>query len=96
MASRIEGLKQSLAEYILHNVEKTGGKTMLGCYGKVQVVEINKCQCALKTLHPYLVEDVSAPLDNFVEECRILAKMKHPNVVQFLGDSPTKAPRPGL
>ena len=58
---------------------------MSGSYGKVEPVEINKLQCALKTLHSQLVDEVSVPRDKFVKECRVLAKMKHPNVVQFLG-----------
>lgn len=85
MEATVDDLKRDLAEYALQNVNKTDESPMSGSYGAVVVVEINKLRCALKTIHPTLIADGSIPSLNFVAECRTLAQMKHPNVVQFLG-----------
>ena len=61
-----------------------------GAYGKVYVVKYCKMTCAAKEIHGILVEDVgeierARTIQSFVVECRQCSKLRHPNIVQFLG-----------
>ena len=49
-------------------------------------VEYRGLKCAGKQLYPVLYEQgVGDTVRRFEEECRLLAQMRHPNIVQFIG-----------
>ena len=62
-----------------------------GCYGAVYEVSVSGCPCIAKRLHDILVEQAvsveqkSSIRSRFREECILLSKLRHPNVVQFIG-----------
>lgn len=58
-----------------------------GSYGAVFTATCDELPCAAKLLHSIFFDscDVSK---RFVQECEILSKLKHPNIVQCLGTSP--------
>ena len=61
-----------------------------GAYGLVEEYTYRELRCAGKKLMPILREATSkneeqALLKNAVKECEVLSKLKHPNIVQFLG-----------
>ena len=66
-----------------------------GAYGIVINVKVNGAACVTKRVHDILLgtqghEPVSVDqwlpvLKKFEQECKLLSKMRHPNVVQFIG-----------
>ena len=61
-----------------------------GAYGLVEEYTYRELRCAGKKLMPILREATSkneeqTQLKKAVEECELLSKLKHPNIVQFLG-----------
>ena len=61
----------------------------MGAHGAVVEVEVGGTLCAGKRIHDALVElrgggpsDIS---QKFVNECRLMSSLRHPNVVQFIG-----------
>ena len=62
-----------------------------GAYGSVDLVKISGVECAAKTIYNALVgRNVSSaqrrPMqDKFQQECITICRMRHPNVVQFMG-----------
>ena len=54
-----------------------------GAYGVVVVAEFRGLQVAAKCLHSYIISDYNR--DMFVREMNIAAKLRHPNLVQFIG-----------
>jgi serine/threonine protein kinase len=62
-----------------------------GAYGRVDLVKINGIECAAKTIYNALVgKDVNSierrPMqEKFRQECITICRMRHPNVVQFMG-----------
>ena len=61
-----------------------------GAYGKVYKVEYCELVCAAKELHSILVEGVNEDerrriVQSFVKECHQCSKLRHPNIVQFMG-----------
>ena len=60
-----------------------------GSYGTVCLAECDGLQCAAKILHREMFEsnDPGAPMlrQRFEQECRLLAAIKHPHIVQYLG-----------
>ena len=62
----------------------------MGAYGRVFEIDYNGVECAAKEVHPILVCGVSEKefkftRENFLRECQQCAKLRHPNIVQFLG-----------
>ena len=75
-----------------------------GAYGAVYEVKLNGASCIAKRLHDILTgtrgearvsdQEWKAVVDKFRYECSLLSKMRHPNVVHFLGIyQPTMDPR---
>ena len=56
-----------------------------GAYGQVCKATLGELPCAVKLLHPTLV-DPSYPRNRalFEQECRFLSEIRHPNIVQYL------------
>lgn len=86
-----------LHKYRLHNVEglermKERGR---GSYGAVYELSVNGVPCIGKRLHNILVgrvseiqiseEDRRSIVGKFKSECETLSRLRHPNIVQFMG-----------
>ena len=69
----------------------------IGSYGKVVKAKIGKQHCAAKLLHDTMFLFNDPGLQNFVrkfgEECRLLSRINHPNIVKYLGT--TRDPKTG-
>ena len=83
-----------LQPLILHNVEWTGNTIDSGAYGSVEEVRIPGALCAAKKIHDFLFKQdpkwlakktADENIQRFVEECKIMGRLRHPNIVQFLG-----------
>ena len=83
-----------LQPLILHNVKWTGNTIDSGSYGSVQEVRIPGALCAAKKIHDFLFKQnpnwlarktADENIQRFVEECKIMGRLRHPNIVQFLG-----------
>ena len=72
--------------YRLNGVQLTEKELGRGSYAVVLRLEYRGLKCAGKQLHPVLYEQgVGETIRRFEEECRLLAQMRHPNIVQFIG-----------
>ena len=90
MASTVD-----LAPYVLTNVEglEEAAKKIEeghGAFGVVYKVTVNGLPCMAKRLHEILVKEVSKQERTtieakFVNECVLLSKLNHPNIVHFVG-----------
>lgn len=86
-------LPSSLLErFRLSGIRRRSSRTLLGrgSYGFVEEYTYRELRCAGKKLIPVLRDGTSkdqeqALLKNSVKECEVLSKLKHPNIVQFLG-----------
>ena len=61
-----------------------------GAYGRVYAVKYCETVCASKEIHSILVEGVGQAqmqrtIESFMRECRQCSRLRHPNVIQFLG-----------
>ena len=61
-----------------------------GAYGRVYAVKYCETVCAAKEIHSILVEGVGKlqmqrTIESFMSECRQCSRLRHPNVIQFLG-----------
>ena len=66
-----------------------------GCYGAVYEVRLHGLPCIAKRLHDILVgrgreklvsgTESRAVIKRFREECVLLSRLRHPNIVQFMG-----------
>ena len=83
-----------LQPLILDNVEWTGNTIDSGAYGNVEEVRIPGALCAAKKIHDFLFKldpkwlakkTADENIQRFVEECKIMGRLRHPNIVQFLG-----------
>ena len=69
-------------EFIIFKDQILGG----GAYGKVYKAVYDDLPCAAKILHPTLVDGKTGGLvERFERECEILSKIRHPNIVLYLG-----------
>ena len=81
---------RNFTPFLLDNVRNTGEVVGTGSYGEVRELEVSGLKCVGKKLHRVLYETVSlqektAMLDRFVQECEVLSQLHHPHIVQFLG-----------
>ena len=75
----------------LEIAEKKGA----GSYGAVYEVQVNGVPCIAKRLHDILVgrgdneqvgdEEMRGAVKQFNQECVLLSRLRHPNIVQFMG-----------
>ena len=80
----------SLLPYHLRGVADKKRMLGRGSYASVKVVEVKGKKCAAKQLHAVLFEDATETqademLLHFADECKLLQRVKHPNIVEFLG-----------
>ena len=63
----------------------------IGSYGAVYKAKCDQLPCAAKILHPILfaTRDPAARriIQRFEQECDFLSRIRHPNIIQFLGTS---------
>ena len=83
--------------YTIHTLEGLDERKVVGggSYGAVYEVMMNGTPCIAKKVHDILVgqgghvqvgrDEVEAIREKFHVECSLLSKLKHPNIVQFLG-----------
>ena len=81
MLAKVEGLEEG---------EKEVEELDSGAYGIVFKVTVNKLPCMAKRLHKVLIKGVSAQgrasiQKKFRDECVLLSKLNHPNIVHFVG-----------
>ena len=74
----------ALQQYTLQGIRETGVELGRGSYAAVYTVQYKGLTCAAKNFHPTLYRQEYA-IGRFQEECAILSRLKHPNIVQFLG-----------
>ena len=77
-------------EIPLSQIKCTGINLGDGSYGKVFEVDYNGKLCAAKEVHSILLQlgdskGVFTLKVNFLRECFLWSKLRHPNIVQFLG-----------
>ena len=78
-----------LQPYILRDVKRTGKKLGCGSFGCVEELIHAGAHCAGKIIHETLIDSkkigVQSVIKKFEIECRILSRLRHPSIVQFLG-----------
>ena len=78
--------RRVLQQYTLQGVRETGDELGRGSYAAVYTVEYKGLPCAAKKLHQALYEHgIGYAARRFQEECALLSRLRHPNIVQFLG-----------
>jgi len=75
----------------LHDVNPTGNEIGRGAYGRVFEVDYQGTLCAAKEVHLLLLEWSQDEgrrkiTTDFLNECKIWSTIRHPCVVQFLGN----------
>ena len=55
----------------------------IGSYGMVCKALCDNLPCAAKLLHPIIISERNVKL--FRKECQMLSRMKHPNIIRYLG-----------
>ena len=74
----------------LLGVNPTGKEIGRGAYGRVFEIDYEGTLCAAKEVHAILLKyaqgnDLQKIKDDFLSECQIWSTLRHPCVVQFLG-----------
>ena len=94
--STITYLRQhpDLQSLIIEDVELTGKTIGEGSYGLVKEVIFADALCAAKKIHDFLVHEekdwveeeiIENNIDKFAHECKMMGRLHHPNIVQFMG-----------
>ena len=90
--------KDKLGQYLLSNIEPIEDSSFSdsGCCGSVSLVQINGgVKCIAKRVHEILIgygvyesvgeQQKQGVMEKFQDECIYLSRMRHPNIVQFMG-----------
>ena len=89
-SSRIPDLDLVISDLVISDLVITNTTLGRGADASVHQAEWNGTVCAAKRLHEILLEDNSPGgtdrlVRNFQTECVTWSKLRHPNIVQFLG-----------
>lgn len=78
-----------LQSMLLRDVKQTGKQLGVGSFGVVDELKYGSTICAGKKLHDNLMdycdEGIKNLIHKFVSECCLMSRLRHPNIVQFLG-----------
>ncbi len=84
-----------MASYCLLHLPPLGDCEGTGSYGSIHTVDLNGISCIAKRVHDILLgqgrvervslEDKKSAYEKFYNECVLLSRMRHPNIVQFIG-----------
>ena len=89
MQMRRHDIPRDLNEFVLNDVNITGTTLGRGAFSVVEELKIGGTLCAGKRPHPELLrtfnESEPGIFKQFREECKLMSKMHHPRIVQFLG-----------
>jgi len=82
---------QNWRQLILRNIKPTGKEIGKGSFGRVYEVNYEGMLCAAKEIHPVLLQcasdyEMQKLKTDFLRECLIWSTLRHPCVVQFLGE----------
>ena len=95
-------LQEELKSFVLPKTTVTDKELGVGSYGRVVEVDLSGTICAAKFIHEILVSQAQTYMyvtKRFAEECHLMTKLRHPNIVQFLGlctVTDSKSSFPGL
>ncbi|XP_064384117.1 uncharacterized protein LOC135333128 [Halichondria panicea] len=69
------------------NIEEIGSEVDRGSFAAILELKYRGLKCVGKKLHSILQtpSKSSHPVKRYLEECQLLIKARHPNIVQFLG-----------
>lgn len=78
-----------LKEFFLEDVQTTGKRLGSGTFGIVEELTMGNTLLAGKKLHTSLLDVQNEGIDRitnrFVSECKLVSRIRHPNIVQFMG-----------
>ena len=79
---------QATFHYKTLNIDKTRPLGN-GAYGAVYKAKYDQLTCAAKIVHPTILHTndpgSATIMERFLQECRLLGDIRHPNIVQYLG-----------
>ncbi len=91
LTTRMNSLPTSYHNYLPELGEQQGS----GLYGSVYTIQLYGISCIAKRIHNILLgqrgeervnlEDKRAAYEKFYHECVLLSRIRHPNIVQFMG-----------
>ena len=75
-----------LRQFVVPGACVKGKELGRGAYGTVEEYDVGGVPCAGKRIYDVLVQSWAGDIAHrYVEECTLMTKLRHPNVVQFLG-----------
>ena len=87
-------MQTALQQFVISSVRLTEKNLGSGAYGVVREARIPGAACAVKKMHEVLSREeqgwvspqmVERNRGRFVRECELMSRLRHPNIVQFLG-----------
>ena len=85
------GIQGGFGYRSVHLIKSEANCLGIGSYGAVYKAKCDQLPCAAKILHPILfaTRDPAARriVQRFEQECDFLSRIRHPNIIQFLGTS---------
>ena len=96
LQTKLETENDELAPFCISSLPQLGEQKGSGSYGSVYRIQLSGVNCIAKRLHDILLgqgqqteevdlEDQCALYRKFRHECILLSRMRHPNIVQFMG-----------